>query len=143
MAGGCLCGRVRYKAQIESDEAGLCHCRMYQRATGGFASAIVQVHPSAVTWEVEPESYQSSPIARRLFCGKCGSSLGYATLDGEDMDLTLGSFDYPSFFKPVAHGGAESLLENWLDTSCLPRHKTASLKSVAERWHALGLEVPK
>lgn len=39
-------------------------------------------------------------------------------------DLTVASFDDPSRFRPVAHSGAESLHEAWLDTSALPRHVT-------------------
>ncbi len=35
MTGGCQCGRVRYAAEVDSDDAYLCHCRMCQRATGG------------------------------------------------------------------------------------------------------------
>jgi hypothetical protein len=28
MAGGCACGRIRYRASVEDEEAYLCHCRM-------------------------------------------------------------------------------------------------------------------
>ena len=34
MTGGCACGRVRYTAKVEGDDAYLCHCRMCQRASG-------------------------------------------------------------------------------------------------------------
>ena len=59
-----------------------------------------------------------------------------------DMDLTLGSFDVPDAFVPVAHYGAESLHAAWLDTHALPRHTSADLPSVAGHWRAAGLEVP-
>ena len=67
MTGGCQCGRVRYSAEIESDEAYWCHCRMCQKATGGIAAAFVQVEPAKVTWLSEPDWYASSPVARRPF----------------------------------------------------------------------------
>ena len=38
MEGGCACGRIRFTARIENDEAYLCHCRMCQRATGSSRS---------------------------------------------------------------------------------------------------------
>jgi hypothetical protein len=79
--GGCQCGRVRYTAELESDDAYLCHCRMCQRATGGVAAAFTQVLRAAVTWEGEPEWYQSSPIAHRPFCPGCGTPFGFAFLD--------------------------------------------------------------
>jgi hypothetical protein len=143
MNGGCQCGRVRYTAAIASDDAYLCHCRMCQRATGGVAAAFLQVPAGAVTWDSGPDWYASSPIAHRPFCGACGTPLGFAFLDGEGMDLTVGSFDDPSRFVPVSHAGAESLHEAWLDTSKLPRQTSAETQSVASRWQAVGRAVPE
>lgn len=143
-SGGCQCGRVRYEVALASDDAYLCHCRMCQKATGGFAAAFVEVKADAVRWLGEPDWYQSSPIARRPFCAECGTPLGFAFLDGGGgFDLTVGSFDDPGAFHPVAHAGSESLNEAWLDTRDLPRHFSASTQSVAKRWKAAGLEVPE
>jgi hypothetical protein len=143
MTGGCQCGRVRYRAEIDGDDAYLCHCRMCQRATGGFAAAFVSVPAGQVAWDTEPNWYRSSPIARRPFCAACGTPLGFRFDDGEGMDLTLGSFDEPDRFVPVAHAGAESIHEAWLDTRKLPRQTSAATESVARRWKAAGLEVPE
>ena len=143
MTGGCQCGRIRYTAQIESDEAYLCHCRMCQKATGGFAAAFVELPVAAVSWKHEPDWYESSPIARRPFCSHCGTPLGFDFIESTgNMDLTLGSFDEPGYFRPVAHSGCEGLHEAWLDTKDLPRHYSATTKNVASRWKAAGLEVP-
>lgn len=142
MTGGCLCGRIRYSARIDGSDAALCHCRMCRHSSGAFAAAVVQARPAAVSWEREPDSYKSSPIAERLFCRECGSPLGWRPLDGETMDLTLGSFDDPTGFVPVAHGGVESMIEVWLDTSDLPRYRTAEVPSMVERWRAVGCDVP-
>lgn len=143
MTGGCQCGRIRYSAEVESPEAYLCHCRMCQRATGGFAAAFVNLPRSKVQWEHEPDWYASSPIAGRPFCSTCGTPLGFMFNDGEGIDLTLGSFDDPGFFRPVAHAGSEGLHEAWLDTKDLPRQFSATTESVAKRWKAAGLEVPE
>jgi len=141
--GGCQCGRVRYTADVSAAEAYLCHCRMCQRATGGFAAAFVHVPLEAVRWESEPDWYASSPIAKRPFCSACGTPLGFRFNDGKGIDLTLGSFDEPGGFVPVAHAGAESLHEAWIDTSALPRKRSDEIESVASRWQAAGLEVPE
>jgi hypothetical protein len=142
MTGGCQCGRIRYSVELDSDDAYWCHCRMCQRATGGIAAAFVQVKPDALAWLTEPDWYHSSPVARRPFCSKCGTPLGFAFTGAEsDPDLTVGSFDDPSRFKPVAHAGCESIHEAWLDTRDLPRHYTASTQSVVKQWQAAGLEV--
>lgn len=143
-SGGCQCGRVRYEVALDSNDAYWCHCRMCQKATGGIAAALVQVDSAAVRWLTEPDWYQSSPIAHRPFCSRCGTPLGFAFMDGQsDLDLTLGSFDDPSTFRPVLHAGAESIHEAWLDTRDLPRHYTATTPSVAKRYAAVGLDVPE
>lgn len=143
MTGGCQCGRIRYEAAVASDEAYWCHCRMCKKATGGIAAAFVQLPRSAVRWLTEPDWYASSPIAQRPFCSACGTPLGFAWADGSgDVDLTVGSFDAPARFRPVAHAGSEAILESWLDTRRLPRHDSATTESVARRWRAAGLSVP-
>jgi hypothetical protein len=143
MTGGCQCGRVRYRAATDTAEAYLCHCRMCQRATGGFASSFVNIPAEAVHWESEPDWYASSPIARRPFCSACGTPLGFRFNDGTGIDLTLGSFDDPYGFVPQSHSGAESLHEAWIDTSALPRQRSDETQSVVSRWQAAGLEVPE
>lgn len=143
ITGGCQCGKVRYRARADEAEAYLCHCRMCQRATGGFAAAFVSIPVDAVTWDAEPEWYASSPIARRPFCARCGTPLGFRFNDGKGSDLTLGSLDDPYAFAPQSHSGAESINEAWLDTSGLPRRRSDETESVVSRWHAAGLEVPE
>lgn len=144
LTGGCQCGRVRYAATIESDDAYLCHCRMCQRATGGFAASFVPVPIAGVTWEREADWYQSSPIAHRPFCSACGTPLGFAFLEGYDkMDLTVGSFDDPSAFVPTLNSGAEGLHEAWLDIKHLPRLCSKDIETVTSRWQAAGMELPE
>lgn len=134
MAGGCICGRVRYTAAIETDDAYLCHCRMCQRAVGNVSVAMKNVKKEQVSWEREPDYYRSSPIARRGFCGACGTSLTFAYDDSDQLDLIVGSFDDPSRFKPKHHFGAESLHRNWIDTSGLPEYRVDEYQPIVDRW---------
>lgn len=143
MTGGCACGRIRYTAEVASDDAYLCHCRMCQRATGTIAIAFVNLPKASVSWVTEPDWYASSPIAQRPFCSKCGTPLGFSYPDGPNIDLTVGSFDDPSRFKPTSHFGAESLHEAWLDTKDLPRDRCDANPKLVERWQKVGLNVPK
>ena len=138
MTGGCMCGRCRFSAEVESDDAYLCHCRMCQRATGNVSIAFTQIETAGVEWLSGPDWYDSSPIARRPFCSACGTSLGFVYKDEARplMDLTVASFDDPSRFRPIMHTGSESLIEAWIDTSGLPCHPTPSDVEAATRSHA-------
>ncbi len=135
MTGGCQCGRVRYVARIDNDEAYLCHCRMCQRATGGVFAALKNLSREDVDWvTIEPDRYASSPIARRGFCGACGTPLTYEGNGRDKLDLTIGSFDDPSRFRPVGHSGVESRHESWTHTSDLPSARTDENPGIVQQW---------
>jgi len=144
MSGGCACSRIRFVARIDSDDAYLCHCRMCQRATGSVSTAFANVKQADVQWEHEPDWYESSPIARRPFCGECGTSLGFMYNDNSDkMDLTVASFDDPSRFKPKHHFGTESMHRQWLNTESLPEHRSDEHQALVDRWVQATGEMPE
>ena len=133
--GGCQCGALRYRIDLSSADAYLCHCKMCRRATGGASTAFVGVPIEAVTWEAEPDWYRSSPIAERPFCARCGTPLGFRFVDrAGKMALTLGSFDDPSVFVPTHNYAIESVLPAWQDTSHLPGERSEDNAHVADRW---------
>lgn len=93
VAGGCLCGRVRFTAHGDPDRVGLCHCLDCRKHHGApfYAAAI---YPSdAVTVTGETHSYEG-----RHFCPNCGSSV-FAQSDGE-TEVHLGALDQPGQFTP-------------------------------------------
>ena len=65
MGGGCACGKVGFEATVKPDEAYLCHCRMCHRAAGSISIAFVNAQLDEVSWQGEPDWYNSSPIAKR------------------------------------------------------------------------------
>ena len=134
--GGCMCGRVRYTARIENDDAYLCHCRMCQRASGNVSLAMKGLKEIDVRWEGEPDYYQSSPFARRGFCSTCGTSLTFEFTQGGsgNMDLILGTFDDPSRFKPDHHFGVESMHRAWLNTEGLPETRSDEYQKLTDLW---------
>ena len=138
--GGCACGKVRYKATVRDHDAYLCHCRMCQRSTGSVSIAFKNFKAAEVHWEGKPAWFDSSPIAVRPYCRECGTSLGFKFREGsENMDLTVGSFDDPSPYKPKHHFGAESIHRAWLNTDGLPEMKTADYQKLVDKWvHATG-----
>jgi len=134
MTGGCACGAVRFEAEVDSDDAYLCHCRMCQRSTGSVSIAFKNLPQSKVRWLSGPDWYDSSPIARRPYCRGCGTSLGFQFKEGPNMDLTIAAFDEPGRFKPTSHFGSESIHEPWIDTSGLPRKRTDEHQPLVEKW---------
>ena len=135
MTGGCACGRVRFTATVEPEEAYLCHCRMCQRATGSVSIAFVNFKRESIRWEGGPDWYDSSPIARRPFCSHCGTSLGFEfKKDSDTMDLTVASFDDPTPFKPKHHFGAESMHRAWINTEGLPEMRTQDYQKLVDKW---------
>ena len=135
LTGGCACGRVRYTASVEPEQAYLCHCRMCQRSSGAISLALVNAMLTDVAWEHEPDWYDSSPIAVRPYCRECGTSLGFKFKDGSDkVDLTVASFDDPAPFKPAHHFGAESIQRAWLNTEGLPEMRTGDYDKLVQKW---------
>ena len=134
MAGGCACGRIRYAADVDTDDAYLCHCRMCQRASGGVSIPFKNLPKNAVRWEREPDYYASSPIARRGYCRECGTSLSFEFPDSENVDVTIGSFDEPGRFRPKHPFGAESMHRPWLNTEGLPEYRTSDFQPLVDRW---------
>lgn len=135
MTGGCQCGRIRYSARIANDEAYLCHCNYCRHATGGVSIAFKNLKQADVSWTTQPpDYYQSSPIAKRPFCSHCGTPLGFQFLDSENMDLTVGSFDDPGYFRPTENFSIETKLDAWDDTGHLPGQRLDQHPAAVDRW---------
>lgn len=101
ITGGCQCGAVRYKA-VELGRASICHCRMCQKAFGGFFGPLVSA--KGLEWTRGVRSvFHSSNRNWRGFCSKCGTQLTYEfeSESGEGVELSIGSLDNPDLAPPV------------------------------------------
>ena len=100
--GRCLCGACTFSAE-PADEAGVCHCSMCRKWTGGINMA---VSCKNVTWNDDAPlvTYPSSAWAERVFCGKCGSNLYWRAVNGPETEqvLALMAFDDPERFPVVS-----------------------------------------
>lgn len=101
-SGGCQCGAVRYHAGTLG-RASICHCRMCQKATGGFFGPFVSGHD--LTWtRGAPKYFFSSDQVKRGFCADCGTPLTYEMRDlgpNYPVELAIGTLDDPSAAAPV------------------------------------------
>ncbi len=108
--GGCQCGALRFKVEGPLGEASICHCRMCQKAFGGFYAPLVSVpETSRLVWtRGSLKHFQSSNHATRGFCAECGTPLTYEAPDG--IALAIGAFDDPSHIPPSIQFGVEAKL---------------------------------
>ena len=120
LAGGCLCGAVRYTVDVRITELRACHCTNCQKASGaaGSVNAIVPSPAFKIT-RGTPRCFtataDSGRTLNRYFCGDCGSPihsqrpatpefvvLRAGTLDdGGDMTITANIWTKSA--RPWAH----------------------------------------
>lgn len=132
--GGCLCGHVRYRAQGEPRNVNYCHCTMCLKQTGAPVACFVTFALADVTFTgAEPTLYQSSDIAHRGFCPKCGSALCWQGVGSDEIDLLVGSLDQPELVRPREHLWASQALRWHHIHDTLPRHPRQRSKSVEDR----------
>lgn len=114
VTGGCLCGRVRYEAEVFLQNGYICHCTICQRSTGQPAEITVLIKAGTLRYSgEEPKYYQSSPDGRRGFCGECGSRIVWQALRAEDdwlTNVTVGSLDRPGDARMTRHICADTQL---------------------------------
>jgi hypothetical protein len=99
LTGGCQCGAVRFAVETPLGRASICHCRMCQKANGGFFGAFVG--GANLRWtRGAPAHFQSSNKVARGFCAACGTPL---TFEWNKMgaELAIGAFDDPAKIPPV------------------------------------------
>lgn len=124
LEGGCLCGEVRYRVSGEIIDAGYCHCRICQRASGAPVVAWFTVPVGAFSYlQGMPSVFRSSAQSQREFCGGCGTQLVFRRSEGPvTADVTIASLDDPSLVRPEYHIWRESRIR-WFETAdSLPRH---------------------
>ena len=95
--GGCQCGAIRYALFRRPPKAGLCSCRMCQKAVGGPFLAWANIPAADFAWtRGVPGTFQSSSAAERYFCPNCGTPLGFKYLKRPGvLSVTIGSLDAP------------------------------------------------
>ncbi len=123
--GGCQCGAVRYALSGKLGRPSICHCRMCQKAFGSFFAPLVGVKLTG--FEVtrgEIANFRSSELVERGFCRDCGTPLTVRDLDGDGIDVSLGSLDDPAAVKPVIQYGVESRLPWFAELAELPVRTT-------------------
>lgn len=121
--GGCQCGAIRFRVEGELKDASVCHCRMCQKAFGGFYAPLVNTKGATLTWtRGNPKHFASSNFVKRGFCADCGTPLTYEAPDG--VALAIAAFDHPEKIAPTVQFGIEGKIA-YVDTiPSLPSRNT-------------------
>ncbi|MEO5698234.1 MAG: GFA family protein [Burkholderiaceae bacterium] len=135
LSGGCLCGAIRYEATPNHRDGYYCHCRMCQLAFGNTRSAFMNLRKDELRWTLgAPRYFESSRIARRGFCERCGTPLSFEYLASERMDLSVGSLDDPAAVTPTSHFAVESRIAVWHADDGLPAERLDEHTQLMDRW---------
>jgi hypothetical protein len=116
---------------------------MCQKAVGGPFASLAEVRHEDFAWtRGEPQTFRSSSLAERDFCGACGTPLTYREIGGPAIELTTGSFDEPGRVVPAVEVGAESKL-GWISTIAhLPSKTTAQNSGAAKLARIVSYQHP-
>ncbi len=123
--GGCQCGAVRYSLYAEPTNPHVCHCRMCQKAFGGYFAALAGVPLEDFAWiKGTPGIFRSSELVERGFCRDCGTPLFFRYVDKDRISVSLGSLDDPTRVAPAKQYGLESQLPFVATLTTLPGTRT-------------------
>ncbi len=104
LAGGCLCGAVRFEVSEPFVSSSYCHCTRCQRRTGTGASPNARANPGTfriVQGEDRIRSWKPPEGAEKFFCGECGSALfSRSGPGGENVGVRLGTLDGDPGIRP-------------------------------------------
>jgi hypothetical protein len=127
MAGGCLCGAIRYELAREPFDCGWCHCRTCQLYGGAPAMAFTSVPADDFAWtegEDRLRWLKSSSFGHRAFCEACGTPLMIKVEHQPDtVDFPIATLDEPDAVEPAFHIFWGSKLSWFNPGDDLPKHE--------------------
>ena len=102
--GGCLCGKVRYRAARVSPEVSECHCGQCRRQSGHrYATVRADTDGLEIEGEDNITWFSRSADARDGFCSTCGSHLVWRGDGPDHVSLLAGSLDQPNRLAMARH----------------------------------------
>jgi hypothetical protein len=105
LAGGCLCGSVRYEIAEPLEVAAYCHCTRCQRRTGSAAAVSGRIVPGSlriVQGGEHVQAWEPGDGYAKCFCRLCGGALwSRHPEDHEQIWVRLGTFDADPGIRPT------------------------------------------
>jgi hypothetical protein len=121
ISGNCHCGNITYRAQVDPNEAYICHCTDCQSISGSpFRWAVSVAETDFELLSGEPKTYikisDNGEESLQLFCPNCASPL-YSTTSGAGpkwFNLRLGTAEQRSQLKPKSQCWHRSV-QKWVN----------------------------
>jgi hypothetical protein len=139
VTGGCLCGAVRYEAEVFLHSAYYCHCKDCQKSSGQPAEITVPVKVGSLRFtHEEPKYYISSEWGQRGFCPHCGSRIIWRPRKPADewqTNMDVGSLDNPENVSPRMHIFVDRQLPWYRPNDDLPRARSDKMDRVVAAWN--------
>ncbi|MFQ5609499.1 MAG: GFA family protein [Woeseiaceae bacterium] len=121
--GGCLCGAVRYEVHGKLRKVVYCHCEQCRKTTGHFVAATaVQAGDLKVTEDSGLAWYESSDIAKRGFCDRCGSGLFWQPSHEQYTAVWAGTIVAPTHLVSQVHIHVDDKSDYYEITDGLPQY---------------------
>ena len=121
--GGCHCGAVRYEVSGTPQHVALCHCTDCRRSAGAPMVAWAAFAEGELTvTQGDTTTFNSSGLAMRSFCPKCGTGLFYRNAEYLPgiVDIQLATLDDPSVLPASAHIQTAERIDWMADAHSLP-----------------------
>jgi hypothetical protein len=105
LAGGCWCGKVRYRVEDAFRYASNCHCSRCRAATGSAFKPFAGIEREKVQLVAGADRLLivGEPDANHTRCGVCGSLLYSVVRDGAYVHVAMGSLEHSPRIRPTEH----------------------------------------
>lgn len=102
--GSCLCGAVKFRISGTLRKVVYCHCEQCRKTSGHFVAATAcDTERLEISEDAGLSWYESSDIASRGFCSRCGSSLFWKPAHGRYVAVMAGTIDTPTGLRSRQH----------------------------------------
>ena len=86
--GGCHCGQIKYRADVDPEKVEICHCTDCQTLSGSAYRTVVPVEADSFelvcgTPKLYAKIAENGTVRLQAFCPECGSPLYSAPPEGE------------------------------------------------------------
>ena len=103
--GSCHCGHIAYRAEVDPNTVGICHCTDCQTLAGSAYRANIAAPASTfVLLRGDPKIYiktaESGATRAHAFCGNCGTPIYAAANDTLTYSLRVGAIKQRAELRP-------------------------------------------